>query len=80
MELSDWIERRADFTPDKPALRFEGRAISYRELAGRIGRLAAMLKRELGVGRGDRVAYLGLNSPEMLDLLFACARLGALLV
>ena len=29
---------------------------------------------------GDRVAYLGQNAPELLDLLFACARLGAILV
>ncbi|MBT6429066.1 MAG: AMP-binding protein, partial [Rhodospirillaceae bacterium] len=34
----------------------------------------------LGVGRGDRVAHLGYNSPELLELLFACARLGAMLV
>jgi len=26
-----------------------------------------------GVGRGDRVVHLGLNSPELLELLFACA-------
>jgi fatty-acyl-CoA synthase len=32
-----------------------------------------------GVKRGDCVAFLGFNSPEMLALLFACARLGALL-
>jgi len=34
----------------------------------------------LGIGPGDRVAHLGTNSPEFLILLFACARLGALLV
>jgi fatty-acyl-CoA synthase len=28
--------------------------------------------------RGDCAAYLGFNSPEMLALLFACAKLGAL--
>jgi fatty-acyl-CoA synthase len=32
------------------------------------------------VQRGDRVAYLGLNDPNMLVTLFACARLGAVLV
>jgi acyl-CoA synthetase (AMP-forming)/AMP-acid ligase II len=30
------------------------------------------------VKRGDCVAFLGYNSPEMLALLFSCARLGAL--
>ncbi|MDJ0951768.1 MAG: long-chain fatty acid--CoA ligase [Alphaproteobacteria bacterium] len=80
MDLSDWIARWADLRPEKVALRFEGEEISYRSFAARIGRLAAALKGELDVGRGDRVAFLGYNSPEMLDLLFACARLGAILV
>jgi len=34
----------------------------------------------LQVQKGDRVAWLGYNSPEMLVLLFALARLGAILV
>lgn len=33
-----------------------------------------------GVGRGDRAAYLGLNDPNMLVMLSACARLGAVLM
>jgi fatty-acyl-CoA synthase len=32
------------------------------------------------VGKGDRVAWLGYNCPDMLVLLFALARLGAILV
>ena len=80
MDLSTWIDRWADLQPDKTAVRFDGAAISYTELAGRIGRLAGMLQHELGVQPGDRVAHLGLNSPELLDLAFACARLGAILV
>ena len=36
--------------------------------------------RTLEISRGDRVAWLGYNSPEMLVLLFALARLGAILV
>ena len=46
----------------------------------RVDRLAAGLERELGLRRGDRVAWLGLNHPDLLALLFACARLGAILV
>ena len=38
------------------------------------------MKQELGVGRGDRVAILSLNRPDYLVLLYACARLGAMLV
>jgi fatty-acyl-CoA synthase len=77
MNLSDWIERQAGFTPDKTAIRFEGREITYAALEDRIGAAAWALKHELGVTPGDRVAHLGLNSPEMLVLLFACAQMGA---
>lgn len=80
MNLSDWIERWADFQPEKVAIRFEGEDISYAAFAGRVRATAAALRRRFGVGRGDRVAFLGFNSPDMLALLFACARLGAMLV
>jgi len=80
MDLSHWIERWADFQPDKTAIRFEGTDISYAVFDDRIRRVACVLRGDLNVGRGDRVAYLGLNSPDMLALMFGCARLGAILV
>jgi fatty-acyl-CoA synthase len=75
--LSDWIARNAVLTPDKTALRFPERDISYRALAAMVERIAAALAAS-GVRREDCVAYLGFNSPEMLALLFACARAGVL--
>ena len=33
-----------------------------------------------GVGKGDRVAYLGENSPEFLQVIFGAAQLGAVFV
>ncbi|MGH7428840.1 MAG: long-chain-fatty-acid--CoA ligase [Candidatus Methylomirabilaceae bacterium] len=80
MNISRWIERNASFAPTKSALRFEDRAYTYAALAERVERAAQVLKGQLGVGRGDRVAHVGYNSPEFLILLFACARLGAMLV
>ena len=80
MNLSHWIERWADFQPDKTAIRFEGRDISYKVFDDRIRRVAGMLHHDLDVEHGDRIAFLGLNSPDMLALMFACARIGALLV
>ena len=80
MDISIWIERWADFAPEKTAILFEDREITYRALDADIRALACALKNELGVKRGDRVAHLGFNSPEMATLLFACARLGAILV
>ena len=80
MDLSDLIARNAAFTPDKPAIVFEGETLSYAALAARIEQTARALKAEFGVSRGDRVAILSLNRPDYLVLLYACARLGAMLV
>lgn len=79
MNISAWIDRHARETPGKLALRFPGRDFSYAGLAALVLQLAAALAAR-GVSRGNCVAYLGYNSPEMLALLFACARLGALFV
>ena len=80
MDLSDLIDRNAAFAPDKPAIRFAGATLSYAAFAARIAAAARALKSQLGVGRGDRVAILSLNHPDYLVLLYACARLGAMLV
>jgi fatty-acyl-CoA synthase len=80
MDLSDLIARNAAFTPHKPATVFEGEILSYRAFHERIETAAKALKTEFGVSRGDRVAILSLNRPDYLVLLYACARLGAMLV
>jgi fatty-acyl-CoA synthase len=80
MDLSDLIARRAAFSPDKPALVFDGEILGYRAFFERIETTARALKAEFGVSRGDRVAILSLNRPDYLVLLYACARLGAILV
>lgn len=80
MDLCSLIERNAAFAPDKPAIHFEGNTLSYAAFNTRIEQAARALKAELGVNRGDRVAILSLNRPDYLVLLYACARLGAMLV
>jgi fatty-acyl-CoA synthase len=80
MDLFDLIERNAAFTPDKPAIIFEGEVLSYAAFGARVELTARALKSEFGVSRGDRVAILSLNRPDYLVLLYACARLGAMLV
>ncbi|MDX6679949.1 MAG: indoleacetate---CoA ligase [Solirubrobacteraceae bacterium] len=79
-EISSWIAARAERSPDKLAIRFGDLQISYGELEQRVARLAGALASRAAIAEGDRVAYLGQNAPELLDLLFACARLGAILV
>lgn len=75
--IDSWIESQA--SSDRVAFRFEGTATTYREFADRIAVAAAALH-DLGVGPGERVVFCGLNRIEMFELLFACARLGAILV
>jgi non-ribosomal peptide synthetase component E (peptide arylation enzyme) len=54
----DRIERRARVAPAQVALVAGERSFSYADLARRVRRLANGLRR-LGVGRGDRVGWLG---------------------
>ena len=54
--------------------------MTYAAFAERIAAAARALKSQLGIARGDRVAILSLNHPDYLVLLYACARLGAMLV
>jgi fatty-acyl-CoA synthase len=79
MDLSSWLDRHAAFTPDRVAVHGDGGDHSWSLMQRQMRQLAGLLA-EFGVARGDRVAHLGYNAPLFLVLLFACARLGALLV
>ncbi|MGP3966715.1 acyl-CoA synthetase [Streptomyces sp. 6N223] len=77
--LGSWPARRARMSPRRTALVHADRQISYAELHERTNRLAHAL-RDLGVGHGDRVAYLGPNHPSFLETLFATSALAAVFV
>jgi fatty-acyl-CoA synthase len=80
-DLPDLVAKRAALTPGRIA--FEdaatGRTLSYKALDARAERVAALLAWR-GVGEGDRVAALTRNRIEYFELLFGCAKLGAILV
>ena len=63
----------------KTAVVYGRRRVSYRELHERSGRLARALA-AAGVEPGDRVAALLHNHPAFFDILFGCAKLGAIFV
>ncbi len=79
MDLGSWIGRQAAAAHDRPALTFNGHTSTYGELLEKIDRLAAELVAG-GLGRGERVGYLGPNDPMFLVSLFAAARVGAVFV
>jgi fatty-acyl-CoA synthase len=79
MNLARIVERWAAHRPEHVAVRFGGEAITYAALWRRV-EAATLRLASLGVRKGDRVAYLGYNHPALLAMLFACARLGAMLV
>lgn len=79
MSLGSVVQQHALRSPDKLALHHEGRDISYAQLWQRIEAATAVLQ-ATGIRPGDRVAWLGLNHPDVLVLLLALARLGAILL
>ncbi len=78
MDFSRCIEAWAQQRPQAPAIRFDGEDIRY-EALHRMAQCAALALRAQGVRRGDRVAFLGFNHPQVLVLLFALAKIGGLL-
>ena len=78
--LGAWLAKRRSKTPDKPALiHGEGEIVTYRQLADGTDRVSALLWHR-GVRKGDRVAFLGENCPEFIQVLFGAAQLGAVFV
>ncbi|GAA4848887.1 long-chain fatty acid--CoA ligase [Actinomycetospora corticicola] len=77
--LGTWTARRARNSPERVALVHGPDRTTYADLDDRVRRLAAGL-RGLGVGPGDRVAYLGPNHPSFVETLFATTGLGAVFV
>jgi len=78
----DWIAHHAGLTPDRLAMvdLASGRRFSYAAFDRRIARLAGHLRDGCGIGRGDRVAVLAMNSTDIFEIQFACMRLGAIFV
>jgi long-chain acyl-CoA synthetase len=73
------LEASARRFPDRPAIAWFGKQLSYAQLLAEVERCSAMLA-GLGVKKGDRVALIMPNSPPFTIAFYACMRLGALAV
>ena len=70
MYLTQGLHRAVQQQPDEVMTIFGARRRTFREVADRVARLAGAL-RGLGVGDGDRVAMLALNSDRYSEYLLA---------
>ncbi|SPA39658.1 AMP-dependent synthetase and ligase [Cupriavidus taiwanensis] len=78
MYMTQALHRSMQQRPDKIAVRFDGRTLTYAELGGRVARLAGAL-RKLGVAEGERVAMFSLNSARYIEYYMAVPWAGAVL-
>jgi len=73
------IGRALRYYPEKTAFTSNGQSQTFRELHERVGRIASALTKH-GFKAGDRLAVLLPNGPEFIELIYACAWLGVIVV
>src|SRR5690554_7359677 len=74
----DWMEKWAIYSPDKIAVKeYETqRTLTYAQLNNAGGHIAAYLKNELNLAKGDRVAVLAEHCLEYVALFSAAQKSG----
>lgn len=73
------LDEAAQRWPDRPALHFLGRTISFRELAGLVDRMAKGLQ-SIGVRPGSHVGLYLPNCPQYVIAFFGALKAGAVIV
>ena len=73
--ITHWAQEK----PDQVALEQDGAALTFAELEDRSRRIVAMLAAH-GVGKGDRIAWLGKNARHYFELFYSAARIGVVMV
>jgi len=79
MNLFDGLRQQAKLNPNNPAVSCGETKYNYREFHDRVVKLGNALL-DLGVKKGDRVATLLLNCHRYLELYYATALIGAVVV
>ena len=79
VNIGTLLSRHAKYRPNHLALVFEERRLTFNELNKRVNRLANGLL-ELGLSKGDKIATILSNCLEQLEVYWAVAKLGAVVV
>jgi len=79
MNLGSLFRRHALYRPDRPAVVFGEQRFTYFEFNREINRLANALL-ALGIKKGDKVATILPNCVEQLEVYWAAAKIGAVVV
>jgi long-chain acyl-CoA synthetase len=74
--LADIVRTHGAARPERPALQYEGRTITFGDLDERSSRVANALE-ALGVGAQERIAFVEKNGPEFFEVTFGVAKLNA---
>jgi fatty-acyl-CoA synthase len=74
-----FIRRSAMVYPNKIGVVYGDKCFTYAQFYARVNRLASALKR-IGIGKGDKVAFICPNIPPMLEAHYAVPMIGAALV
>lgn len=78
--LHEILVQTANRYPDRTAIIFNDKHISYRELQWRADRIARHFIHTLKLKKGDRIALLFPNTPAFCELLLAAAKTGVIAV
>jgi fatty-acyl-CoA synthase len=74
-----FLRRTAQLYAEKPAVVCGNEPFTYAQYRDRVNQLSHALRR-LGVGQGDRVAYLALNCHRLLEGYYGVPQIGAILL
>jgi acyl-CoA synthetase (AMP-forming)/AMP-acid ligase II len=79
MNTTEFLTIASAIVPERTALIFDGRQFTFADLQQRVNRLAGSLSQQ-GIGPGDRVATMQVNSHQSIEIYFAAAQLDAVYV
>lgn len=77
LSIGHYLETNARERPDHPAIRYRDRTVTHRELHEQSNRYANLMASR-GIGKGDAVAILVENRPEILFAVAGAVKLGAI--